>query len=338
MSQPPYPPYSGSPQPDPHSQPGQPQPGEQYPPAYPQSGAQYPPQPGGQYPPQSGGQYPPQSGGQYPQYPQSGQYPQPGGQYPQPGEQYPPAPGPYPPGYGQPADQTPPGYAPSQGASYGGAYTTPPPQPSMGYPTPVAAPPKKSKAGKIILIVLAAVLVLCGGGVAVAIFAFKDSVSDVVAATETAKQTRLVTPDTLAGRARNTAPDLQSVAENMVASMKQSQAGTTSTVAAFYGDPAKRDLLMVAGASAPIADPGKELGDAIKGLENSLQVTNMASIEPGPLGGVAKCGDADAGGVKLGVCVWADNGSLGVIGLSFKNGAQAEAEFQKIRGEVEQRS
>src|SRR3712207_8160674 len=42
-----------------------------------------------------------------------------------------------------------------------------------------------------------------------------------------------------------------------------------------------------------------------------LTVTNTAPIAPGPLGGSAKCGDAEAAGVKMGVCGWADNGSVG---------------------------
>ena len=296
MSQPPYPPYSGSPTPDPDPHPRQPGYGEQYPPPNPQYGGGYPPP--------------------NPQY----------------GAQYPPAPGPYPPGYGQPADQAQPGYTP-QGPAYGGGYGTPPAEPSPGYPT-APVPPKKSKVGRIILIVLAVVLVLCGGGVAVAYFALKDEVSGVVAAT----QTRLVTPDTVAGRPRITEPELQTVADAMVASMKEAQPGANSTVGAFYGDPAKRDLLMVAGVAALVADPAKELDAAMGGLGTSgVEVTNLKSIEPGPLGGVAKCGDAEAEGIPLGVCVWADHGSLGVIGLYFKTGAEAEAEFQKIRGEVEQR-
>jgi hypothetical protein len=205
-----------------------------------------------------------------------------------------------------------------------------------GYPPSgtVPPPPKKSKAGKIILIVLAVVLVLCGGGVAIAYFAVKDEVTGAVAAA----QTRLVTPDTLAGRPRNNDPALQTLADTMVTTMKGSQPGATSTIGAFYGDPGKRDLLMIAGASALVTDPAKELDVAITDLgEGDLKITNVASVEPGPLGGVAKCGDVNAEGVPLGVCVWADHGSVGVIALYFKTGAQAQAEFVQIRGEVEKR-
>lgn len=69
-----------------------------------------------------------------------------------------------------------------------------------------------------------------------------------------------------------------------------------------------------------------------------LTVTNAKSVEPGPLGGVAKCGDANAEGTTMGVCAWADRGSLAVMVIYFKTGDQAKAELVKIRGEVEQRS
>ena len=36
-----------------------------------------------------------------------------------------------------------------------------------------------------------------------------------------------------------------------------------------------------------------------------------------------------------GMCVWADRGSLGMIGVYFKTGDQAAADFVKMRGEVE---
>jgi hypothetical protein len=194
-------------------------------------------------------------------------------------------------------------------------------------------PQKKSNVLKIILITFAVLLVLCLGGGVAAYFAFKDDVGDVVKAT----QTRLVAPETLAGRPKITKPELQAAADQMVTGMKTSLPGATSTVGAFYGDPAKQDMVMIAGASGLIADPEKQLNDSITSMgTGGLTLSNVKSIEPGPLGGVAKCGDASTGGIKMGVCIWADRGSLGVIGIYFQTGEQAQAEFVKIRSEVEQ--
>jgi hypothetical protein len=211
-----------------------------------------------------------------------------------------------------------------------------PPQPGQPYGGPHLAgpPPKKSNVGKIILIVLAVVLVLCVGGAAITWFAVKDEVGDVVDAT----RTRVVAPATLAGRAKNTDPQLQTVADQMVTQMKSEVQNETSTVGAFYGDPTKQDLVLIAAVSGVMSDPKKELDEAVTGLSSELSVTNMAAVEAGPLGGDARCGDGKAESVPLGVCVWADRGSVGMVVMYFKTAAEATAEFVSIRGQIEQRS
>ncbi|MET7709376.1 hypothetical protein [Micromonospora sp. NPDC005413] len=205
-----------------------------------------------------------------------------------------------------------------------------------GDPSMHAGPPpaKKSNVGKIVLIVLSVVLVLCLGGVAITWFAVKDDVGDVVDATKT----RVVAPATLAGRPKLTDPQLQASADQLVTGMKAEVQNETSTVGAFYGDRTKQDLVMIAAVSGLLAEPKKELDDAITGLSTELAVTNMAAVEAGPLGGEASCGDGKAGSVPLGICVWADRGSLGMVVMYFKSADQAKAEFTTIRGQVEQRS
>ncbi|MFY1620135.1 hypothetical protein [Micromonospora sp. WMMD736] len=212
----------------------------------------------------------------------------------------------------------------------------PPAQPGQPYGGPHLAgpPPKKSNVGKIILIVLAVVLVLCLGGAGITWFALKDEFGDVVDATKT----RVVAPATLAGRAKNTDPQLQTVADQMVTQMKTEVQNETSTVGAFYGDPTKQDLILIAAVSGVMADPKKELDEAVTGLSSELSVTNMTAVEAGPLGGDARCGDGKAASVPLGVCVWADRGSVGLVVMYFKTAAEAKAEFVGVRGQIEQRS
>lgn len=233
--------------------------------------------------------------------------------------------------YGQPgAGASQPGYDAQQGYGAQPAYGAGPGQPGF----PAAPPPKKSKVGKVLLIVLAVVLVLCVGGGAAIWFAVKDDVGEVVEAT----QTRVVAPETLAGRPKVTQPELVTAAEQMTTQIKQDVPEHTSAVGAFYGDPAKQDLVMIVGVSGVIADPKKELDDAVSTLTRDLGTTNMAAVEPGPLGGDAKCGDGKSEGVDLGVCVWADRGSLGMVVIYFKSGTETAKEFPAIRAAVEQRN
>ncbi|NBE82117.1 hypothetical protein [Micromonospora rubida] len=225
----------------------------------------------------------------------------------------------------QPAPQQ--GGYPPAGQPYGQPYGAP-------EATPLPPAPKKSKTGKIVLIVLAVVLVLCCGGGAIAWFAVKDDVNDAVEATKT----RVTAPATLAGRAKATDPALQTAVEGMISEMKSTVQNETSTAGAFYGDMAKNDLVMIAAASGLVTDPKKELDDTFTGIGTELTVSNVVAVDPGPLGGEARCGDGKSEGVKLGVCAWADKGSVGMIVTYFKTGAQAKAEFVTMRGQIEQRS
>lgn len=216
------------------------------------------------------------------------------------------------------------------------SYSSPSPERPLLPEEQSPVPPKKSKAGKILLIVLAVVLVICGGAGGVAYFALRDTVDDVVQAT----RTRLVTPEKLSGRPKITDPELQSIADEITTGMKQEVPEANSTVAAFYGDPEKQDMIMVAGASGLIADPAKELDSSLTGLaETGLKMTGIESVEAGPLGGQAKCGTANAEGVPVVFCIWTDNGSVGLVGFYFKKQVKdVKADFVTIRGEVEQHS
>ncbi|GAB3335482.1 hypothetical protein RMN56_03255 [Micromonospora halotolerans] len=270
------------------------------PPSNPYPGSYPPPpqQPGGYQPPP---QQQPQYGGGYPPAPQ--QQPQYGGGYPesgQPGQQY--------------------GGYPEAG------------QPGYGAPAPLP-PKKKSSVGKILLIVLAVVLVLCvGGGVAIW-FAAKDEVGEVVQATKT----RLVEPPTLAGRAKVNDPALQTAATQMKSEIAKDVPNATSTAGAFYGDPKKKDLVMIAGASGVIADPQKEMADATTAITPQLGTKEFKTVDAGPLGGEAKCGDGTAEGVPVAVCLWVDKGSLGMVVVYFKSATEIQQEFVTMRGEIEKR-
>ena len=303
MSQPPY----GQPepyQPGGYQQPSYPPPGSGaggYPPPGSGAGGYPPPQPGYEqpgYPPQQAG-YPPQQPGYPPQ---------------QPG--YPPQPG-----YEQP------GYPPQQ-AGY------PPQQP--GYPgQPYGAPPKKkSNALKIVLIIVGVVVLLCGAGVAYAIYQGKKKVDDF----STAARISVTEPATLGGREPATDPRLQSSVTALDTQM-QSINGATSSVGAIYGDATKQDIVMVVAASTLLGSQQDRFDEFTKGLSSGgFSTSSLTDTEPGPLGGIAKCGDSSASGVPTAVCVWSDQGSVGMIAMLFKKRADLEKEFVTMRGEVEHKA
>jgi hypothetical protein len=258
--------------------------------------------------------YPPQ-----PQEPYSGQ---PGSAAPQ---GYPPPPPPA--GYGAPArpdfaaSPPPPGYGPPGQPGYG--------VPQYGAP----APKKKSSTLKIVLIVVSVIAVLCVGGVAVTLFAARDTVGKVV----DAASITVVQPATLGGRAKVTDPNL-STSLLPLNNELQKVPGATATVTGLYGDVQEQDLVMVAAASSITGSPQERFDEFTSGMTSEgMQLTNFTDTDPGPLGGIAKCGDSDAGEVDMAICVWSDNGSIGMFAMLFKKKADLVKEFVAMRGQVEQK-
>lgn len=223
---------------------------------------------------------------------------------------------------------------PGQQAPYPGRQA---PYPSGAALFPPPSGPHRSglvRSARVALLAFGAALLLCLGGGTVAAFLLRDRFAALVDRSDTT----LVTPETLAGRPRLTDPDTQARAEEMIAGLNQQLPGATSTVLAVYGDPTQRDLVLVGGSADTMPDPARSLEQFRNGMRDAgLPLDGVTAIEPGPLGGVAECGDADAGEVTMGICLWADRGSLGMVIMYFRTAAQAATEFVQIRGEVEKR-
>jgi hypothetical protein len=261
------------------------------------------------------------------------------------------------PAYGQPA-YVPPAYGqPTQGQPTPGQPT--PGQPGYGQPWPTQqpaqfaggfpTPPKKSNVGKIMLIVLAVVLALCIGGVAAAVvFAPDDPDTDTAAkgvtststpaatkSTAPVKKISLSEPSRLGGRPKITDKQFRAAADDLKDALAGAP-GATDSIGGIWGTPTNQDIVMVAAAAAPIADPEREINSTVMGVGiGGLELKGLTDIDPGPLGGKAKCGNSTTDGVKLAVCVWADNGSVGMIAWFFKSVNKVEGEFAKLRGQVE---
>jgi hypothetical protein len=267
------------------------------------------------------------------------QNPYPGQPHPYPGQQNP-YPGQPDPGQGAGGYPPPPQFPPPAGEfPPPGAYPPPPGDPGFpggGVPGGGFPPPekKKSKALKIVLISLAVVLLLCIGGSAIAYFAAKDTIDGVIDASKIS----VVEPATLGGRPKLTDPQFASAIAGLKSELSKAP-NTTSTVGALYGDPAKQDLVMIAGASAPLVDPEKQLDDTLQGASNGgLTLTDTATVDAGPLGGTAKCGNGRTSGIDLAVCAWADNGSVGMIAFYWKKVDDVKAEFLDLRSQVEKKT
>jgi len=236
---------------------------------------------------------------------------------------YPPAPAAYPSAPGYPAQ---PGYPPPPPG-----YPGYPGQP--GFPGAVAPPPKKSNAGKIILIIAIVLVVLCGGLVVGGYLIYRNSgLAD-------AANTHLTTPTSLGGRPKIQDPRLETLMQSAINDLKSDLINPKATVGALYGDPDTLDLLIVVAVQGTVTDPAGEIDGAFKQLatDSASTTSNVKNVDAGPLGGSAKCGDIEEGDAKLGLCAWADHGSIGAIFLYNKSAAALAADFVAMRGQIEQR-
>ena len=243
---------------------------------------------------------------------------------------------PYQPYPGEPGPESGGGYQPPAAP---GSYPPPGGQyPPVGGGVPqygmAPAPKKKSSALKIVLIVVGVVALVCIAGGVVTFFAAKDKVEEVIDAAKIS----VVEPETLAGRPKVSDPSLQSTVSGLDSEMAKIP-GSTASVGAIYGDPVAQDLVMIAAASSISGSAQSRFDDFTTGLgQGGFAVEGMTDTEPGPLGGIAKCGDSETSGLSMAVCVWSDNGSVGMIAMMFKKKADLEKEFVTMRGEIEQKT
>jgi hypothetical protein len=283
--------------------------------------------------------YPPPPGEHNPGYPTSGQ---PAGWGP-PQPPYPPQPDPTMPYPGPPQQ-----YDPNQ--QYAQA-------PQYGFPPP---PPPKSKTTPIVIGVVALVLVLCVGVVTSLVLIGKNAVDDEknavdaagtsgtrtestsepsVAPTTTAPRAtiKITEPAKLGGRPKLTDADFASLTEELRDSLADEYGG--SSVGAFYGDLYDEDVVIAIAVETAVPLPQVALAGTFAGIgSGGLKVTGLTEAGTGKLGGVAKCGDADAEGVDVAVCSWADEGSIGMIMWYFKKARQVKTEFPKLRAQIETKS
>jgi hypothetical protein len=238
----------------------------------------------------------------------------------------------------QPGSAPPPGqsYPPPANQGFGGP---PPANQGFGGPPPAgqgfgdaSPPPKKRSVWKIVLLVIAVVIVLCVGGIGTFVYVNRDKVKDAVDATKI----KVVEPATLGALPKTSVPDLEKGLQSDITSMKQDST-VTGTVGAVYGDSKTLNVAMVEAASS-VGGSAQQRFDALSKNIAPFGITDLKDVDAGPLGGIAKCGNGKAGPVPLGVCLWTDAGSFGLIVQFKKTAAELQKNFVAYRGQIEQKS
>ncbi|GAA2372090.1 hypothetical protein Cme02nite_00230 [Catellatospora methionotrophica] len=155
---------------------------------------------------------------------------------------------------------------------------------------------------------------------------------------ETAGRTSVVTPDKLGTLPKATEATLTDIVASLRSAYAREKAldRATSSVVAAYGSTKKKDAVIVVGFAVTIVSPGTEVDAFLNGVAAG-EVVAYTDLDPGPLGGQAKCGTMKTlFGKASAVCAWADNGSVG--GLMFLDrplSAQIKERFLAARAQIE---
>lgn len=195
-------------------------------------------------------------------------------------------------------------------------------------------PPSKEGAGNLIsfpggiigVILVAAAMVVIGG------FYLKD---DPEPPPVPAGQLALVTPETLQGRPLNGDSQFDKGRE-LVRTQLATVGGTDKAYSLVYGT-SNDDLIYVGVAKGSYTNVDYGVDVVIRAVEADRPIRDYHPVDPGPLGGSAKCGTFTAYGINVGVCAWVDSGTIGELAFYNTDGGKAGRMLAAARGELERR-
>ena len=187
-------------------------------------------------------------------------------------------------------------------------------------------------------------LCLGGGGAATALILRTDGAESTVAAVgpeptvepvpSAGSEVKVVRPGTLGGRAAVRDGDWRAAVELL--EERIFGPSDTSSVSGAYGKVG--NVVLMAAAATSIGLPQQQVAGTLSSFGGSgVGVTGVVNASTGALGGHATCGNARVVGRKAAVCVWADEGSIGVVAFPARSAAAVVGEFPRLRAEIEKK-
>jgi len=146
-------------------------------------------------------------------------------------------------------------------------------------------------------------------------------------------------PDTIGDRDKNLGEEFKKSASDDVAAVGASP-GIIDIQAAYYGTDRNKDLIyaiVMMSSNPSTADILDELITA-SFSGGGAEVLSSESVDAGPLGGWAKCGEYRAGGMSQVFCAWADGGSRGLVAFFYTPLEKAKGQLPEIRDAMVRRA
>ncbi|RLP91964.1 hypothetical protein [Micromonospora sp. CV4] len=152
------------------------------------------------------------------------------------------------------------------------------------------------------------------------------------------KDTRLTSPDRVAGLTRDDSERAKSTADYLRSGLA-ADIELDRSFGTVYRDPAddKRSVLIFGGTTL-LWQPERDL-DSLFGLmsDETGKVTGLREVSAGELGGVMKCGNTSGEGGDFAVCGWADHGSVVMAMFPGRSVADAGGLLRNLRAGMQTR-
>ncbi|KAB1913467.1 hypothetical protein [Micromonospora sp. AMSO31t] len=144
---------------------------------------------------------------------------------------------------------------------------------------------------------------------------------------------RVVKPEKLlSGWPESTSGTLRDQAQHNTDTFKPFLDGeATSEVGAAYALLDNSTTILVSGVSGKVTDPKGSLDKIFAALP---KLSDIQPIRPGPMGGEARCGKGETQDVKVHVCAWADNRTIGMV-TQLGSSAFSPNKFVQARSQIE---
>jgi len=140
----------------------------------------------------------------------------------------------------------------------------------------------------------------------------------------------VVQPKTLLGRSPATESTVKGLATTAAKGFG-APAGKVK-VSGAYGTTKQKNVIVFVAISGNNHDGNEFLDVAAK---EAFPKSSFHPVEPGALGGAARCADASSSGTPSTFCMWADTSSFGMIYFLYAAAADADTLLAQARAEVE---
>jgi hypothetical protein len=155
------------------------------------------------------------------------------------------------------------------------------------------------------------------------------------------KDATLEMPEQVADLKRDDSPQALDHASDLVAILRAQIVNLDSSAGAVYEEPSRdaNHSVMIFGGTTLLWNPERELDTILSFISESSEdsLKELAAVEPGPLGGVMKCGSTQMDSATMAICGWADHGSIAVALFPGRSTSDAANLMRTLRSAAEKR-